>query len=386
MITFNKNNLVFRNGQIQTSHGELKFPLFMPDATYGTISNMSYKDLEATGTEAIVTNTLHLEQKIGSDKIAKLGGFHKFTGWDKPVLTDSGGFQVFSLISRRPNVKNKITDAGCSFVDYESGLYKFLSPETSQQIQANIGSDIRVVLDEPVLENASLTDIKKSVERTTEWAKRSKKMFLELNDLSTKDFDNPLINRPLLTAVVQGGSNFEYRKISLEALVEVGFDIYGLGGLPLQLKRTWDYSHQGGFYKELLQFLAESMPKDKLRYALGVGTPDNLKFAISVGWDLFDTVLPTRNARHGYIYVEKSQGDKEYEDYSVLHLLSSRYEFDEGPLDNHCDCLTCKTTSRAYLRYLLKIGEGSGYRLSSIHNLHFYSKFMAKLVKEKSNV
>ena len=386
MINFDSNTKNHRRGKISTSHGDLQFPVFMPDATYGTISNMSYKDLESTGTRAIVTNTLHLEQKLGSEKIAELGGFHKLTGWSKPVLTDSGGFQVFSLISRRPNVKNKITDAGCSFVDYESGKYKFLSPETSQQIQANIGSDIRVVLDEPVLENASLTDIKKSVERTTEWAKRSKKMFLELNHLSEDDFNNSHKKRPLLTAVVQGGSNFEYRKISLEALVEVGFDIYGLGGLPLQLKRTWDLTHEGGFYKELLQFLAESLPKDKLRYALGVGTPDNLKFAISVGWDLFDTVLPTRNARHGYIYVSKSQGDKEYEDYSVLHLSNSRYEFDNNPLDSECDCLTCKTTSRAYLRYLLKIGEGSGYRLASIHNLHFYSQFMERITNDKNNV
>lgn len=386
MITFVKNSTNYRKGTIDTSHGVLKFPIFMPDATYGTISNMSFGDLENTGIKALVTNTLHLEQKIGSEKIAKLGGFHKFTGWNKPVLTDSGGFQVFSLISRRPNIKNKITDAGCSFVDYESGQYKFLSPETSQQIQNNIGSNIRVVLDEPVLENASLTNIKKSVERTTEWAKRSKKMFLELNNLSKDDFNNPKVMRPLLTAVVQGGSNFEYRKISLEALVEVGFDIYGLGGLPIQLKRTWDYSHEGGFYKELLHFLAESMPKNKLRYALGVGTPDNLKFAISVGWDLFDTVLPTRNARHGYIYVDKNLGDQVYGDYSVIHLSNSRYEFDENPLDSNCDCHTCKTTSRAYLRYLLKIGEGSGYRLASIHNLHFYSKFMEKLIQENNNV
>ncbi|HRN86348.1 MAG TPA: tRNA guanosine(34) transglycosylase Tgt [Candidatus Dojkabacteria bacterium] len=386
MINFDENDRSLRKGKIETAHGDLNFPVFMPDATYGTISNMSFKDLEETGINAIVTNTLHLEQKLGSEKIAKLGGFHKLTGWDKPVLTDSGGFQVFSLIARRPNVKNKITDAGCSFVDYESGQYKFLSPETSQQIQAKIGSDIRVVLDEPVLENASLTDIKRSVERTTDWAKRSKKMFLELNNLSEDDFNNPKVKRPLLTAVVQGGSNFEYRKISLEALVEVGFDIYGLGGLPLQLKRTWDYSHEGGFYKELLQFLAESMPKDKLRYALGVGTPDNLRFAISVGWDLFDTVLPTRNARHGYIYVNNEIGDKEYDNYSVLHLSNTRYEYDESPLDSSCGCHTCKTTSRAYLRYLLKIGEGSGYRLASIHNLHFYSQFMEKIVRENKNV
>lgn len=377
-ITPGKNNA--RTGKVATAHGNLCFPIFMPDATYGTISNLSYPDLESTGINAIVTNTLHLDQKFGSEKIAKTGGFHKLTGWDKPVLTDSGGFQVFSLINRNVNSKNKITDAGCSFQDFESGDYKFLSPETSQQIQHQIGSDIRVVLDEPVLGDASLSKIKKSVERTTKWALRSKKAFLEINGITEADFNNPKIKRPLLTAVIQGANNFEQRRHSLEALVEIGFDIYGLGGVPLQTKRSWDYTHQGGFFKELLHFLSEIIPQDKLRYALGLGTPDNIEFAVSVGWDLFDTVLPTRNARHGYMYVSKGNGDEDFENYSVLRIKNSQHEFDYKPIDPDCGCATCQTTSRAFLRYLLRIGEGSGYRLATIHNLHFYSEFMRKLV------
>jgi queuine tRNA-ribosyltransferase len=379
MINIQKDETNRRKGIISTLHGELKFPTFLPDATYGTISNLSYEDLERTETKAIVTNTLHLEQKIGSEKIRKYGGFHKFVNWANPVLTDSGGFQVFSLIYRNQDSGNKITDAGCSFKDYSNGNYLFLSPENSQQIQANIGSDIRVVLDEPLLGNSDLKSIKKSVDRTTLWAKRAKKQFLEINNLSESDFDNPKIQRPLLVSVIQGANNFEQRKRSLEELIEIGFDIYGLGGLPIQTQRTWDYSHKGGFYKELLHFLTELIPPDKLRYALGVGNPDNLAYATSVGWDIFDTVLPTRNARHGYIYVSKEIGDEEFETYSVIHLKNTKYEFDQKPLDENCKCTTCQTTSREYLRYLLRIGEGSGYRLASIHNLHFYSRFMEKL-------
>jgi len=381
MISINTNQFNKRYGLIRTLHGDLSFPVFMPDATYGTISNLSYGDLEVTGINAIVTNTLHLDQKFGSNKIAKLGGLHKFSKWKYPILTDSGGFQVFSLINRTVNKTNKITDAGCSFQDLRSGDYKFLSPETSQQVQHQIGSDIRVVLDEPVLGDTSLSKIKKSVERTTQWAIRSKKTFLELNQLTENDFNNPEIKRPLLTAVIQGANNFEQRKESLEALQNIGFDIYGFGGVPLQTKRSWDYTHKGGFFKELLHFLSEIIPQNKLRYALGVGTPDNIEYATSIGWDMFDTVLPTRNARHGYLYVSKNNGDSEFSRYSVLRIKHSQYEFDEGPIDPQCGCITCKTVSKAFLRYLLKIGEGSGYRLATIHNLHFYSEFMKQLVK-----
>ncbi len=382
MINFDLKNTQGRTGKISTLHGELTFPVFMPDATYGTVSNMSYEDLKSTGIEAIVTNTLHLEQKLGSENLQEFGGFHKLTGWDKPVLTDSGGFQVFSLINRHPSTMNKITDAGCSFRDPSNGNYSFLSPETSQIIQHRIGSDIRVVLDEPVLGDASLSKIKHSVDRTTKWAIRSKKAFLELNQLSEQDFNNPKIKRPLLTAVIQGANNFEQRSASLEALKEIGFDAYGLGGIPLHTKRSWDYTHEGGFFKELLHFLSENLPKDKLRYALGVGTPDNIGFAVKNGWDLFDTVLPTRNARHGYLYVRNGIGDLDFDNYSVIRIKKSKYEFDHTPIDDKCSCQTCKTTSRAFLRYLLKIGEGSGYRLASIHNLHFYTEFMRKLIKD----
>lgn len=379
MITFSSQKK--RQGKIATTHGDIIFPAFMPDATYGHIQYLDWTDVANAGVRELVMTTLHLEQQLGNDYLARAGGIHKFSGWTRPILTDSGGFQIFSLIHRNPNKHNKITDAGCSFIDYATGDYNFLSPETSQIIQHNVGSDIRVVLDEPVMGNASIAAIRQSVKRTTEWARRSKAKFLELNGLTDADFDNPRVKRPLLTAVIQGANRLEYREQSLNELVEIGFDIYGLGGMPLRTVKTWDLADKGGFHKELLQFLAERIPADKIRYGLGVGTPDDLVFAHSVGWDIFDTVLPTRNARHGYLYVHKGEGDTEdkHSHYDVLHIKNTRYAHSDASIDSKCSCSTCKTTSREYLRYLIKNKMGTGMRLATIHNLHFYAETMTGL-------
>ena len=368
-----------RKGKIDTLHGDINYPAFMPDATYGTVKNTSFVQLKSAGINELVTTTLHIEQKIGSEYLRDYGGIHKFTGWDRPVLTDSGGFQVFSLIHRRANKQNKITDAGCSFIDPITGKYNFLSPESSQVIQHNIGSDIRVVLDEPLIESDSLSSIKRSVSRTTEWAKRSKKAFLNELGLSENDFDNPDIKRPLLVAVIQGANNMEYRKRSAMELMEIGFDIYGLGGMPLKTKKTWDLTDQGGFHKELLHFLAELIPQDKIRYALGVGTPDDLIFCVNNGWDIFDTVLPTRNARHGYLYVHKGEGDASFEHYDVLHIKSERYKFDDRPIDSQITYPGTENISRAYLRYLIKNKSAIGHQYATLHNLGFYGEVMSKL-------
>jgi len=360
---------------IKTLHGNLSTPLFMPDATYGTVSGLTAVDLDTVGVKAIVTTTLHIEQKMGSDFVSQYGGLHKLLGWNKPILTDSGGFQVFSLIHRNKDKKaNKITSAGCSFIDYSTGKYNFLSPETSQYIQHKLDSDIRIVLDEPVIEDDSINIIKKAVKRNTEWAKRSKKAFLEVNNLTEADFNNPEVKRPLLTAVIQGGNNFELRKQSSEELINIGFDIYGFGGIPKHNRYSWQVNAPKGFYHELIEYVAKLIPDDKIKYGLGIGSPDDLNFAVKCGWDIFDTVLPTRNARHGYLYVHPGQGDAHHEKYDVLHIKSNQYKFDEGPIDTKCDCITCKTTSRAYLRYLLRINSSTGQRLATIHNLRFYIK------------
>ena len=251
----------------------------MPDATYGAVKSASFADLKNSGVEEIVTTTLHIEQKLGSDYIKQYGGIHKFFGWDRPILTDSGGFQVFSLIHRKPNKHNKITDIGASFIDPPTGSFKLLTPEISQMIQHNLGSDIRVVLDEPTVHDGPTSQAKDAVKRTTKWAERSKRKFLELNDLTENDFNNPEIKRPLLTAVIQGGNNFELRKQSAEELQEIGFDIYGFGGLPIHNTYSWKEDAPKGFNHELLEYVTTLVP-DQPKYGLGIGTPDDLIFHI----------------------------------------------------------------------------------------------------------
>lgn len=374
-IDDNKN----RTWKIKTKHGVLTTPFFMPDATYGAVTAVSTQDLLDTKTEALCTTTLHLEQQIGSEYLQQYGGIHKFMSWPLPILTDSGGFQVFSLINRQKSTKNVISDAGCSFTNPMEGSYNFLSPEISQVIQHRIGSDIRVVLDEPVIEDDSLASIKESVKRTTLWAKRSKKTFLDLNGMTEADFDDPKLERPLLAAVIQGGNNFQFREESAKQLLDIGFDIYSFGGLPVHSKHSWKEDAPTGFYQELIEFVANLIPADKIRYGLGIGNPDNLAFAVQKGWDIFDCVLPSRNARHSYLYVHKGQGDSEHKLYDVLHIKTQRYKFDENPVDKECSCHTCKTISRAYLRYLLHIGSPTGYRYATIHNLQFFNDFMQTL-------
>lgn len=376
-----------QNKNIKTPHGEIVLPAFMPDATYGSIRNISFADLSNTGIKEIVTTTLHIEQKLGSVYVAEFGGIHKFFGWDGPILTDSGGWQVFSLInSNRKNPKNKITELGCSFIDPISGNYTLLTPESSMAIQANLGGDIQTVLDDPVLPNATYADRFDSVRINTLWAKRSKDAFSKYN--SEK-------NKPLLGAVIQGADDKELRRISATELIDIGFDLYNFGGIPMMSEITWKEESPEGFHRELLKFVIDLLPKDKVAYAMGVGQPDDIAYCIDIGWDLFDTVLPTRNARHGYLYVSSGFGDvdKTYVpenngilknkysidtnlNYSVLHAKNERYKFDNGPVDPLCSCECCKSVSRAYLRHLIKINEPAGFRLATIHNLAFYANWM----------
>ena len=367
---------------IETLHGTIQTPAFMPDATYGAVKAMTFKDVEQTGVKELVTTTLHIEQQLGSEYIKQLGGLHKFFGWERPILTDSGGFQVFSLIHRQANKANKITDAGCSFIDQATGKFQLLTPEISQIIQHNLGSDICVVLDEPVVHDGPTSQASRAVKRTTEWAKRSKQKFLELNNLTENDFNDPKVKRPLLTAVIQGGNNFELRKQSADELQEIGFDIYGFGGLPIHNTHSWKNDAPKGFYHDLLRYVGSLVHGNKPKYGLGIGTPDDLIFCSKLGWELFDTVLPTRNARHGYLYVSPGNGDDYKENYDVLHIKTEQYKFADEPVDPECDCECCTTVSRAYLRYVLRIGEASGYRLASIHNLRFYARLMERIRAE----
>lgn len=371
-----------RSWEIKTKHGVIKTPIFMPDATYGAITTLSTDDLLNLEIEALVTTTLHIDQKIGSDFLQKYGGINEFMKWEKPILSDSGGYQVFSLIHRNKDKDNLITDAGCSFKSSKDGKFSFLSPEISQQIQHKMGTDIRVVLDEPIIGDDSIASIKKSVKRTTEWAKRSKAEFLKLLNITEKEFNDPEYERPLLAAVIQGGNNFKYRKISAEQLIEIGFDIYCFGGIPVHNQYSWKNDAPKGFYHELIAYVAGLIPVDKIRYALGVGSPDDIAFAIKCGWDIFDCVLPTRNARHSFLYVHKGEGDAPLGSYDVLHIKNQKYKFDKNPIDSKCDCMTCKTIDRAYLRYLLKTKNPTGFRYATIHNLRFYQQFISQIKKD----
>jgi queuine tRNA-ribosyltransferase len=357
---------------LHTSHGKLTFPAFLPDATYGSVRSVSFEDVEKTNTPGIVTTTLHLELNIGSDYIEKYGGLHKFFGWNKPILTDSGGFQVYSLIHASNIKENKITNEGAFFKNPENGSSFLLTPEISQQIQHKLGSDIRVVLDEPVPNNMDKKSTEIAVTRNTDWAKRAKDEFLKIYNLTNEQFEDiETYPRPLIFAVIQGGKHNELRKRSFDELFKIGFDGYNWGG--------WPFTEDGELDSETGQLLAELIPDKKIAYAMGVGTPDDIVKSYKWGWDLFDCVLPTRNARHGFLFVNNGVGDKEFETYSVIHIKSDRYKFDEKPIEETCDCIACKSISRAYLRHLIRIKEPAGFRLATIHNLRFYSKLMEKL-------
>lgn len=371
--------------KLQTNHGIIRLPAFMPDATYGSIKSISFEDARKSGIQEIVTTTLHIEQKIGSLFIKDLGGIHKFFGWERPILTDSGGWQVFSLInSNKGAIKgNSISELGCTFINPETGKHSLLTPESSQQIQFNLGSDIVTVLDNPILGDASFDERKSSIKINTKWAKRSLDKFLELHGLSNLTNNIKAQNRPLIGCVIQGGNDFELRKISADELIDLNFDLYNFGGMPLRTNETWKLESKKGFYHEMLQYVAELIPNDKYKYAMGVGQPDDIAYCVEVGWDLFDTVLPTRNARHGLLYVSEGEGEntKGYKglNYDVLHIKTEQYKYDTNHIDSKCNCECCRTTSRSYLRHLLRINEPAGFRLATIHNLTFYSDWMSKL-------
>ncbi|MCS7317910.1 MAG: queuine tRNA-ribosyltransferase family protein [Candidatus Dojkabacteria bacterium] len=366
---------------------EIDLPAFMPDATYGAIKTLSFNDLNNIGIHGVVTNTLHIEQTIGSENIKKIGGIHKFFNWNKFIVTDSGGWQVFSLINAKEDTKHIVTEVGCSFLNTKNGKHCFLSPETSIMIQHNLQPNAMIVLDFPIHGNATYSERKQSVKITTQWAKRSLKKFKEIYSNNN--------NRPILGAVIQGGNDFELRTISATELLELDLQMYNFGGTPMYFGETWKTTKEYRIFHEMLVYVSSLIPNDKIKYAMGVGQPIDIAFCIDYGWDLFDTVLPTRNARHGYLYTSLGTTDETRiykpqnllknilsEDelsYSIMHIKTQRYIHDSEPVDANCKCECCTTVSRSYLRHLLKIREPSGYRLATIHNLTFYENYVRKI-------
>ncbi|MEJ2591794.1 MAG: tRNA guanosine(34) transglycosylase Tgt [Candidatus Thiodiazotropha sp.] len=333
------NDGLARRGRLSFPRGSVETPAFMPVGTYGTVKAMTPEELVGLGAEIILGNTFHLMLRPGTDVIRRHGDLHAFTHWERPILTDSGGFQVFSLGEMR-----KITEAGVHFRSPIDGSKVFMGPEESMQVQRELGSDIVMIFDECTPYPASETEARTSMELSLRWAERSR----------VAHGDNPAA----LFGIVQGGMYEQLRGRSLEGLQAIGFDGYAVGGLSVgePPEDRW----------RVLDFLSRELPGDKPHYLMGVGTPEDIVESVRRGIDMFDCVMPTRNARNGHLFTHSG----------VVRIRHARYQYDETPLDPLCDCYTCRNYSRAYLRHLDKCNEILGARLNTIHNLYYYQKLM----------
>ncbi len=350
-----------RLGILKTKSANLLTPFFMPVATQGTIKQTSVFELSKLDTNILLSNTYHLMLRPGADLIKKQGGLHKFINWDKAILTDSGGFQVFSLAQgRNKSGKSlvKLTNDGVYFKSYIDGSKHYLSPEKSLQIQMDLGVDIAVCLDECVALPASEKYIAKSVDLTSAWAKRSKEYLAK----SKKK------NKPLLFAVIQGGLNKDLRLKSLADLTKIGFDGYNIGGLSVGESAEEMY--------QTLDYLTPQMPKDKTRYLMGVGYPENILEAVKRGVDMFDCVIPSREGRHGRLFVFSSQKGFAYK---TINILKSEFKNNKTSINKDSSILELRKFSKAYLHYLFKIKEPLASRLASLNNLEFYLRFMNRI-------
>lgn len=331
-----------RRGTLTLAHGQVETPAFMPVGTYGTVKAMSPAELKEIGAHIVLGNTFHLWLRPGLEVIEAHGGLHRFMGWDGPILTDSGGFQVFSLGELR-----KITEEGVKFQSPVNGDRCFLTPEESMRIQKVLNSDIVMIFDECTPHPADLQQAGDSMRLSLRWAERSKRAHEG--------------NPNALFGIVQGGMHESLRDESLAGLVNIGFDGYAIGGLSV------------GEPKEdmlrILDHVAPQMPSDKPRYLMGVGTPEDLVDAVSRGVDMFDCVMPTRNARNGWLFTR----------FGTVRIKNAQYRLDTRPLDEACGCYTCRNFTRAYLHHLHRIGEILGARLNTIHNLHYYQELMQGL-------
>ena len=328
-----------RRGRITTAHGTIDTPAFMPVGTYGTVKAMNPAELRDLGAQVVLGNTFHLWLRPGLEVIGAHGGLHRFMGWDGPILTDSGGFQVFSLGPLR-----KITEEGVTFQSPVNGDACFLTPEESMRIQRVLDSDVVMVFDECTPYPASVDEARDSMRMSLRWAQRSKRAHAG--------------NPNALFGIVQGGMYEDLRDESLAGLVDIGFDGYAIGGLSV-----------GETKPEMLRILrhtAPRLPAQRPRYLMGVGTPADIVAAVANGVDMFDCVLPTRNARNGWLYTSTG----------VVKLRNARYRDDLSPLDPGCTCYTCRNFTRAYLHHLQRVNEILGARLNTLHNLHYYQQLM----------
>ena len=330
-----------RRGRLQLNHGLVETPAFMPCGTYGSVKGLTPEMIRETGTQMLLGNTFHLMLRPGSELIEQMGGLHRFMGWSGPILTDSGGFQVFSLAKLR-----KVANDGIEFRSPVNGDKVWLSPGRAMDVQASLGSDIAMVLDECISADAEEVQIHRAIERTLRWAEECKSRYQG----SGKVF-----------GIVQGGTNSDLRRECIEALEQIGFDGYAMGGLSVGERPDEMYS----VLEETTAYLPEHQP----RYLMGVGTPIDLVIGVRNGIDMFDCVMPTRNARNAHLFTWDG----------ILRLRNSRYKDDSEPIEKSCDCYTCRNYSRAYLHHLDKCKEILGATLLSIHNLYFYQSLMLRI-------
>ncbi|MFH0969042.1 MAG: tRNA guanosine(34) transglycosylase Tgt [Patescibacteria group bacterium] len=360
-----------RIGKLLTNHGELETPFFMPDATRGFVRSLDNEDLIKASVSPIVVNTYHLYLKPGMELIKKAGGIHNFMNWQKPLLSDSGGYQVFSLIHKNPKM-GKITKNEVIFKSpYDGSIHK-LTPEKSIQIQFDLGVDMMVCLDDPPPNNYSKEKIEKAVERTIIWAERCKKEY----NKQVKSRKLKVKSQPLIFGVIQGGKYLDLRKHCAEELVKIGFDGYGFGARHID--------EEGNIMDKVLEEVASYIPENSLRFALGVGTPEDIVKCVNYGWDMFDCVIPTREGRHGRIFVRKSevksQKSKVKSDfYETININNEKYANDFSKVDENCGCEMCQNYSKSYMRYLFSQKEPMAMRLASLHNLKFYMDLMENL-------
>ena len=345
-----------RRGEMQTAHGVVQTPAFMPVGTQGAVKAVTPRDLLDVGTEIILCNTYHLHLRPGDDRIARLGGLHRFAGWHGPILTDSGGYQVFSLASRRV-----LSEEGVSFRSHLDGRAHMLTPEKAVEAQARLGSDIAMVLDECIAWPADRDQARRASERTHRWARRSRERFVALT--AGHQTGGVVVSTPgqAQFGIVQGGAHPDVREWSARETVALDFEAYAIGGLGVGEPAPVMY--------DIVERTVPALPADRPRYLMGVGTPGDLVECVARGVDLFDCVLPTRNARNGQLFTRQGR----------LNVKNAAYADDARPPDDACPCYTCQHFSRAYLRQLFLAGEIAGATLNTLHNLHFYLDTMRRI-------
>lgn len=357
-ITITKTEGHARRGVLETPHGTVQTPLFMNVATAGAIKGaVSAYDLSEIKCQIQLCNTYHLHVRPGDELVYRRGGLHKFTGWNGPILTDSGGFQVFSLATLR-----KIREEGVSFSSHIDGKKLFIGPEESMRIQSNLASTIAMAFDECVENPAEYHYAKASVARTTRWLERCQKELRALNE-----HPDTIHHEQWLFGINQGCTFEDLRVTHMKEIAQMGLNGYAIGGLAVGEPAAEMY--------RIIEAVEPFMPKDKPRYLMGVGTPENILEGVYRGVDMFDCVMPSRNARHGHVFTWEGH----------RNLINSKYAEDDRPIDEHCDCPTCRHHSRAYIRHLFKAGEMLGMRLAVIHNLYFYNTLMERIREALDN-